>query len=257
MIAIDLRDDVVLVVGGAGAIGSAVARTAALAGARVAVADFHREAAQAVVREIEADGGIAEAYEIDLTRSDSVQACVDAVVESFGKLTALMNAAGHRGSAASELMTDEMWSILLDVNLTGVFRASRAAVPALKASGGGSIVSLSSVAAFSASRESAPYSATKAGVIGYSVGLAGELAPFGVRVNTICPGWVDGGFTHKALATAADPDALRATATGQHLLGRMATPSDVANAAVWLMSDLSSFVTGTSLYVDGGFAVKH
>ena len=257
MISIDLTDDVVLVMGGGGSIGSAIARNAGRAGARVAVADFQLEAAQAVAAELTAQGCTAIAVQVDLTDSRSVQQCVDRVVGEWGRLTALVNAAGFWSSAPSEHMTDEMWHAMTNVNLTGVFHACRAAVPALKAAGSGSIVSLSSVAAFTASAESAPYSATKAGVIGYTTGLSGELAPNGIRVNAICPGWVDGGFTHQALATSADPAALRTAANRQHLLGRMATPDDIANAAVWLLSDLASFVTGTALLVDGGYMAKH
>jgi NAD(P)-dependent dehydrogenase (short-subunit alcohol dehydrogenase family) len=257
MIAIDLTDDVVLVMGGGGSIGSAIARTAARAGARVAVADSKLAAAQRVADEIVAEGGSALALQVDLTDADSVQQCVDHAVGEWGSLNSLVNAAGFWSSDVSERMTDDMWNAMMEVNLTGVFRACRAAVPALKTAGSGAIVSLASVAAFAASGESAPYSATKAGVIGYTAGLSGELAPHGIRVNAISPGWVDGGFTHQALATATDPEALRATANGQHLLGRMATPDDVANAAVWLLSDLASFVTGTELLVDGGYTVKH
>jgi len=257
MIAIDLTNDTVLVMGGGGSIGSAIARTAARAGARVAVADFRLQTAQRAVDEIAADGGSAVALEVDLTDSASVQQCVDRAVAEWGSLNSLVNAAGFWSSAPSETMTDEMWHAMMEVNLTGVFRASRAAVPALKAAGCGAIVSLSSVAAFAASAESAPYSASKAGVIGYTAGLSGELAPHGIRVNAICPGWVDGGFTHNALAKSADPDALRALANSKHLLGRMATPDDIANAAVWLLSDLATFVTGTALLVDGGYTAKH
>lgn len=257
MIAIDLKDDVVVVMGGAGSIGAAIARTAARAGARVAVADFQLEAAQRLADEITASGFSAIAVQVDLTDSESVVSCIDHVIERWGSLSSLVNAAGFWSSAPSEQMTDEMWSSMMEVNLTGVFRASRAAIPALKAAGSGSIVSLSSVAAFAASTDSAPYSATKAGVIGYTMGLSGELAPHGIRVNAICPGWVDGGFTHQVMATSADPEALRAFANSQHLLGRMATPDDIANAAVWLISDLASFVTGTALLVDGGYTAKH
>ena len=257
MIAIDLTDDVVLVMGGGGSIGSAIARAAGRAGARVAVADFKFEAAQAVAGEIAALGSATIALQVDLTDSESVRHCVDRAVGEWGRLTALVNAAGFWSSAPSEQMTDEMWHAMMEVNLTGVFRASRAVVPALKTAGSGSIVSLSSVAAFAASADSAPYSATKAGVIGYTMGLSGELAPQGIRVNAICPGWVDGGFTHQVMATAVDPAALRASADAQHLLGRMATPDDIANAAVWLISDLASFVTGTALLVDGGYTARH
>lgn len=257
MIGIDLSRDVVLVMGGSGSIGSAIAQTAALAGARVAVADFQFERAQAIADDLEARGHTAIALQVDLGAVESIQQCIDYIMTSWGRLTVLVNAAGLWSSAPSEQMTDLMWDSMLDVNLSGVFRASRAAIPAMKSSGAGVIVNLSSVSAFASSDDSAPYSATKAGVIGYTAGLSGELAPHGIRVNAICPGWVDGGFTHQALAASSDPDALRARANAQHLLGRMATPGDIANAAVWLMSDLASFVTGTALLVDGGYSVKH
>lgn len=257
MIAIDLSKDVVLVMGGGGSIGSAIARAASSAGARVAVADSNFEKAESVASEIRATGGQGEPFHVDLADSESIRTCVNSVVDRWGQLTSLVNAAGLWRSAPSEQMTDEMWVAMMDVNFTGVFRASREAVPHLKAAGRGAIVNISSVAAFAASAESAPYSASRAGVIGYATGLSGELAPFGVRVNTICPGWVDGGFTHNALAKSADPEALRALANGKHLLGRMASPTDIGNAAAWLLSDLASFVTGTALFVDGGYMAKH
>lgn len=257
MIAIDLSDDVVLVMGGAGSIGAAVARTAARAGARVTVADRDVHAAQLVADEIEAAGGQAIAVGVDLTDTASVELCLQQSLTAWGRLSSLVNAAGLWRSAESENMTDDMWHSMMEVNLTGVFRATRAAVPALRENGKGAVISLASVAAFAASGESAPYSASKAAVIGYTAGLSGELAPHGIRVNAIAPCWVDGGFTHNALADAADPDALRQFADSQQLFGRMATPEDVANAVVWMLSDLASFVTGTTLLVDGGYTVKH
>lgn len=257
MITIDLSGHVVLVMGGGGSIGAQIARTSAEAGAFVIVADAHDERAHETAEEIRKTGAQAAAVQVDLTDSGSVQSCVEAAVASGGSLTGLVNAAGIWRSAPSEFMSDEMWHAMMDVNLSGVFRSSRAAVPALKSSGTGSIVNVSSTAAFVGSAESAPYSATKAGVIGYSTGLAGELASFGIRVNAICPGWVDGGFTTQALESADDPALLLETARSQHFLNRLATPTDVANAAVWLLSDFSSFVTGTALFVDGGYMVKH
>lgn len=257
MIAIDLSDDVVLVMGGAGSIGAAIARTTARAGARVTVADRDAASAQSVADQIVATGGQAIGIGVDLTDSASVNSCVEQSRTTWGRISSLVNAAGLWRSAESENMTDDMWHAMMEVNLTGVFRATRAAVPALKANGKGAVISLASVAAFSASGESAPYSASKAAVMGYTAGLSGELAPHGIRVNAIAPCWVDGGFTHNALADAANPDALRDFANSQQLFGRMATPEDIANAVVWMLSDLASFVTGTTLLVDGGYTVKH
>jgi NAD(P)-dependent dehydrogenase (short-subunit alcohol dehydrogenase family) len=121
----------------------------------------------------------------------------------------------------------------------------------------GSVVTLASVAAFIGSDEGAAYTTTKGAILSFTYAAAGDLAPSGVRVNAVSPGWVDGGFTHQAMSESDNPQELVNTAKNLHYLGRMAEPSDVANAVVWLLSDQAAFVTGTSLLVDGGYMIKH
>lgn len=117
-------------------------------------------------------------------------------------------------------------------------------------------MTLGSVSAYIGSGDGVAYTTTKGAVLSFTFATAGNLAPMGIRVNAVSPGWVDGGFTHQAMANMEDPQQLVETAKRMHYLGRMATPRDVANAAVWLLSDEASFVTGSSLLVDGGYMIK-
>lgn len=253
---LDLSGEVILVTGGAGSIGSAISRELATAGASVVVADRDPDAASRVALQIVESGGSAESALLDLGSSASVESVVEETVARFGSLTGLVNAAGVLRTGDLPSMSDEEWDLMMNVNVSGTFRATRSVAPHLKAEGRGSIVNLSSVSAFIGSGDGAAYTASKGAVLSFTIGTAGELAPFGIRVNAVCPGWVDGGFTHQAMERSEDPAALAAYARQLHPLGRMASTQDVANAVVWLMSSDASFVTGTSLFVDGGFMVQ-
>lgn len=253
---LDLSNDVILVTGGAGSIGSAISLELAEAGAAVVVADRDLEAASIVALQIVENGGSAVSAPLDLGSSSSVESAVSEAISQFGSLTGLVNAAGVLRTGDLPSMSDDDWDVMMNVNVSGIFRATRAIAPHLKSTGRGSIVNLSSVSAFIGSGDGAAYTASKGAVLSFTIGTAGELAPFGIRVNAVCPGWVDGGFTHQAMEQSDDPAALAAYARQLHPLGRMASPRDVANAVVWLMSSDASFVTGTSLFVDGGFMVQ-
>ena len=192
----------------------------------------------------------------DITNSDQVSSAVSTAVQHFGGLTSLVNAVGILRQGRIDEMLETDWDDLMAVNVKGVFLACKYAVPHLKASGGGTVVNLSSVSAYVGSNGSFAYTASKGAVSSLTFGIAQELGAFGIRVNAICPGWVDAGFTHHAMSLAPDPSVLEEQARNAHVLGRMASPDEVAKAAVFLSSSASSFVTGTSLFVDGGFMIK-
>jgi NAD(P)-dependent dehydrogenase (short-subunit alcohol dehydrogenase family) len=251
-----LHEQVAIVTGAAGGIGAAIARLFAAEGAAVALVDNNVARGEAVAAAITDTGGTARFFACDITDADQVQTTVERVLAGLGKLTLLVNAAGILRQGRVDEMSEADWDAIFAVNVKGFFLVTKYATPYLKAAGGGVIVNLASVSAFVGSDGSFAYTATKGAVLSMTYGLAQELAPFQIRAVAICPGWVDAGFTHQAMAQAADPSVLQAAARDAHVLGRMATPEEIAQAALFLASPAASFVTGTALFVDGGFMIK-
>jgi NAD(P)-dependent dehydrogenase (short-subunit alcohol dehydrogenase family) len=250
-----LRDNVAVVTGAAGGIGSAIARRFASEGAAVALLDKTQNKLDKLAKEIAGSGGNAKTFEVDITDSKSVAGALKAVVKTFGKITLLVNSVGLLKQARVDEMTEKDFDALMAVNVKGVFLAYKYTVPVMKKTGG-VIINLSSVSAFVGSPESFAYTTSKGAVQSMTYATAQELAPHNIRVMAICPGWVSAGFTDVALKLAPDPNVLLEAAKNAHVLGRMATPEEVANAALFLASDEASFMTGSALYVDGGFMIK-
>ena len=255
-ITIDLSPGLVLVTGGAGSIGSAIAMAAAQTGATVAICDTNTTAAEAVARRIRSQGFAAQNFNLDVTDQDMVKEVMESAVSQLGPLRGLVTAAGLLRTSPLANQSPDDWRRVMAVNVDGTFHAVQAAIPYL-AETQGSIVTLGSVSAFIGSADGGAYTTSKGAVLSFSYAAAGELAPQGIRVNNVAPGWVDGGFTHQALDASDDPERLRERARSLHPLGRMATPNDVANAVVWLLSDQAAFITGSMLLVDGGYMIQH
>ena len=246
---------VTVVTGAASGIGRASARLLADEGARLVIGDVD-DAGEDVAREIRDAGGTCRFLRTDVRSWDDVATLVGSAVDEHGRLDVIVNNVGVAiGGAAGEMSEDD-WNRVLDVNLSGVWRGMRHAIPAMLAADGGSIVNISSVQSLVGFLGWSGYAASKGGINALTQQAAVEYAPSGIRVNAIIPGTILTGMNEGILREHPDPDGLMAEWTRMHPIGRIGQPEEVATAVVYLASDESSFVTGMLLRVDGGMVVK-
>jgi NAD(P)-dependent dehydrogenase (short-subunit alcohol dehydrogenase family) len=250
-----LRDRIAIVTGGAQGIGEGIAEELAREGAGVVVADIQEDAAEEVARRIGAEGGRAISARCDVARDEDVRAVVERATSELGGLHVFVNNAAVGIYTHVLETTVEDFDRALAVNLRGVFLGTRHSAPAIAESGGGSIVNIASVHSVQNVGGTAPYAASKGGVAALTRASAVDLAPE-VRVNAICPGWVDTPLIRGIFEGAPDPQAARTAVERRQLLGRLASPREVGRAAVFLASDDSSYVTGSLLFVDSGMTAQ-
>jgi NAD(P)-dependent dehydrogenase (short-subunit alcohol dehydrogenase family) len=253
-----LNDRVGIVTAAASGMGRAGAIRFAAEGAAVAVVDRDTEGAERVVEEIVDAGGRAIALGADLRSVEASRRIVDDTAAAFGKLDFVWNHLGHPGPGRVEGMSQDDFDIAVDLNMRSVFATTEAAIPAVREAGGGAFVFTSSTAGVVGSRFSPVYSAMKHGVVGYVKALALRLASENIRVNAVCPGPIEtpmfGVFGSRPDSPQRSLEEVREGAIRIVPLGRIGQPEEVANAALFLLSDEASFVTGVALPVDGGFS---
>lgn len=241
-----------MITGGGTGIGRACALAFAREGAKVAVGGRRREPLDETVREISKTGGEGLAITCDVTHRKSVEAAIAKVVERFGRMDVVVNNEGAVVVATVDETSDEDWSSLLAANLTGTFLVSRAALPSLRKAGGGSIVNIGSILGLIARRQRAAYCAAKSGVTGLTKAMALDHAHEKIRVNCICPSIIETELGLQSILKASDPEAERRKRSAEIPLGRMGKPEDVAQMAVYLASEESSWITGAAIPLDGG-----
>ncbi|RLM57114.1 SDR family NAD(P)-dependent oxidoreductase [Halobellus sp. Atlit-31R] len=249
-------DAVAVVTGGGSGIGQTTAVEFADRGASVVVADVDVEGGAETVEQIRDDGGDAEFVETDVTDVDATAAMVDVAVDTYGRLDYAFNNAGIGGpsAAVSDHDPDE-WQQVVDVNLVGVFNCMKHEIDQMKAQdSGGVVVNNSSILGHVGFTNSSGYVASKHGLLGLTKTAALENGETGVRVNAVCPGFIETPLLEEAGLTT-DPDA-REKIEKLHPMNRLGTPQEVADAVCWLCDDEASFVTGEALGVDGGYLAR-
>ena len=250
-------DKVALVTGAASGIGRASAQAFAREGASVIVADIQFDADRETVRLIEEAGGEAKFIEADISKATQAEALIAGATRAWGRLDYAHNNAGVLGTAKPTHEIDEAdWDRLLAINLKGVWLGMKHSLPHLIANGGGSIITTASISAFLGMRGQAAYGAAKGGVVQLTRVCAVEYADQGVRVNCICPGGTLTPLLYDFPGRAQDRDGLEAMLSRAQPIPRAGLPEDIAQAALWLASDESSFVTGQAIIVDGGWTAS-
>ncbi|MEO6259920.1 MAG: glucose 1-dehydrogenase [Thermoanaerobaculia bacterium] len=251
-----LKDKVALITGGASGIGKESCLLFAREGAKVVVVDLKKEAADATAIEIQKAGGDAKGFAADVSKAKDAEAMVRFAEETYGKLNIVFNNAGvfHADDNSVTDTSEAIWDMVINVNLKGVFLGCQYAIPALQRAGGGSIINTASfVAILGAAAPQIAYTASKGGVLAMTREIAVEFARQNIRANSLCPGPVETPLLAQLLS-----DPARRQRRLVHIpMGRFARPEEMANAALFLASDESSFVTGTSFLVDGGISAAY
>lgn len=252
-----LFDRVALITGGARGIGRAIAERFQQASAHVCILDHDVKSGEAAARELTNSNAAKPVtfLRTDLEQPDEVRAVVAHMRTLYGRLDILVNNAGIELDRAFPEMTAELWDRILAVNLRAPFLLTQALLPLFPPSGG-TVINISSIHSTHAFPDSTAYACSKAGLVALTRNLALELAPCNIRVNAICPGYIDTRLWDEYLRTSPDAAALSQQVTDLHPIGRRGVPADVAKAALFFATDSSSFVTGTQLVVDGGLTIR-
>lgn len=251
-----LKGKVAVITGSAKGIGRGCALIFAEAGSKVAVVDVDEEAGKETVKEIQRKGGEARFFRADVSDSRQVQSLMAEVVQVFSEISILINNAGYHISKNIEETTEDEWDFIMNTNLKSVFLCSKYAMPHLRKTKG-CIIHMSSMVGLIGQSNAGAYSASKGGMVAMTKGMALDFAKDGIRVNCICPGWVETPLVEDWFNQQEDPEKAREYIHSVHPLGRIATTEEVGRAALFLASGNASFVTGVALPVDGAVSLGY
>ena len=249
-----LKDSVAIVTGSSSGLGRAIAILFAQEGAKVVVnADRNVAGGEETVATIKEAGGEAIFVQASVASSQDCQRLVQAAVDAFGGVDILVNNAGVEIRGGVLALTEEEWDKMLDVDLKGIYLCSKEAIPHMIEAGGGSIVNVGSVLSFDVIPERAAYCAAKAGAVHLSKSIALDYAKYGIRCNLLAPGAFLTPLLEQSMIDSGDYEGTKQVLTNKSVFGRMGEPEELAQAALFLASDESSFVTGSVLNCDGGW----
>jgi NAD(P)-dependent dehydrogenase (short-subunit alcohol dehydrogenase family) len=247
-----LQNKVAIVTGAAMGIGQGIASVLGREGARLVLADVNVPEGQKTCSDLQKQGYDAIFVECDVAKEDPVKALVAAGVERYGAIHILVNNAGIGFYKTVLETTSEEWDFCLGINLKGAFLCSKYAIPHMQAAGGGSIVNIASVHSYQNSSREAAYAASKGGLLALTRQMAIDFGKDKIRVNAICPGWIYTPNVQRIFNRYPDPARFRQEVEQRQILGRIGTVEDVGEAAAFLASDESSYMTGSSIMVDNG-----
>jgi NAD(P)-dependent dehydrogenase (short-subunit alcohol dehydrogenase family) len=252
MLAKQLQGKTAIITGGAGGIGRATALLFAREGAAVSIVDLNQEAGLELVREISLAGGRAIFEHADVTGAIDCQCLIERTIREFGPVQILFNNAGMIRRASVIDMSEEDWDQVMAVNVKSVFLMSRQVIPQMTKAGGGSIINMASGWGIAGGARAAAYCASKGAVVLLTKAMAIDHGPQRIRVNCICPGDTDTAMLRSEARQLGEDEGQFLSGSAKRPLGRIGRPEEIAQAALYLAGDASSFVTGTTLVVDGG-----
>jgi NAD(P)-dependent dehydrogenase (short-subunit alcohol dehydrogenase family) len=245
-----LKGKVAIVTGAGSGIGRTCALALAQEGASVALVGRRKHLLDRVATEI---GSFAFVLAADVSKDGEAKRIVEQTVSHFGHLNVLLNNAGLLQIGTAEQITEEQWDETFNVNVRAVWLVSRAALPAMRKAGGGSIINMASVLGINGARNRAAYAPSKGAVVLLTKCMAIDYGQEQIRVNAICPSFIETELTAAVISKAPDPNSVRTERVSVHPLGRLGQPEDIAGLAVYLASDESRWVTGSIFPVDGGY----
>ena len=252
-----LKDKIAIVTGSSKGIGEGIARVFSCEGAKVVIVCRTEEAGLRMAEELGASEGRAVFVKTDVTNSESIRKMIDTTIEAFGKLDILVNNAGYHISKNVEQTSEQEWEFIQSTNLRSTFLCSKYAIPHLRKTRG-NIINISSMVGLVGQPNAGAYSATKGGQIAMSRGMAIDFAPDGIRVNVICPGWIQTPLVDDWFGQQADPAAARQYIFSRHPVGRIGTIEECGKAALFLAcADDSAFITVITLNIDGGITLGY
>lgn len=241
-----------VVTGGAGGIGKATAHLLAREGADVVIGDVDDAAAEGVIASLGPAPGAIHYVRCDVMDASAIEALMEAAVAQAGGIDIVVATAGILRSTPIVQMDPALWDRVMEVNARSVFLTSKFAIPHLSARGGGAIVNMASRGGISGAAGAAAYAASKGAIIAFTKSLAAEAAPYGIRANCVCPGWVATGFNEPVIEYLGGVERQRKIVRKSVYLGREGHPEEIAECVLFLATDASSYITGQAIVLDGG-----